>query len=194
MPPVDSNALPYLVNALKKRDGPLRSAYCSVWPLFPQWVTKRVPRPLPAADLRANACQFLRILRPGARAAIPELLHLLRDDDDFWVRGNAAAALGEIANSEDKPVVEALLAATGDKDPTVRSFTVTALGDIAIGEDKPVLEALLAATKDKNGMVWGNASRALWHLNPEAAAKAGVTNLNPAPIASPPPNSAGAVH
>jgi hypothetical protein len=54
---------------------------------------------------------LLASLGTTARPAIPELIRVLREDDDLGVRTAATWALGNIANREDKPVIEALVAA-----------------------------------------------------------------------------------
>src|SRR5580692_10793116 len=41
-PLLNSNSLPYLLQALKERDGPLLGAYLRLRPHFPGWLTHRV--------------------------------------------------------------------------------------------------------------------------------------------------------
>jgi len=107
--------------------------------------------------VRAASCVVLCHLGAAARPAIPELIRILREDHVWFVRTDAAWAIGNIAN----------------------------------GEDKLVVEALVAATKDTNAALMATAGTALTRLNPEAAVKAGVTNV--APGTWPPSNPAGAV-
>jgi hypothetical protein len=38
---LDTNALPYLIQALKQRDGVVRTAYNQLWPHLPGWLGKR---------------------------------------------------------------------------------------------------------------------------------------------------------
>jgi hypothetical protein len=134
--------VPYLIEALNRRDGLIRTSWIKLRGHFPAWPDERVAQPTPAALVRVVACCFLDSLGVSARPAIPKLIRAIRDDDDEHVRAIAAEILGNIAD----------------------------------GRDKPVVEALIAATRDKNFNVRASAWGALTHLNPAAAAKAGITN------------------
>src|SRR6188508_2497493 len=77
----------------------------------------------------------LRALGPSGKAAIPELLAILRDTNDpdaarFATRKMAALALGEIREQPDV-VVPALCEAMRDPDPQLRGLAVSALGSMA---------------------------------------------------------------
>lgn len=193
VPRIDSNAVPYLIEGVKRRDGPLQMAWIKLWGYSPDWFKRRVPEPTSAATMRGMCSLQLHKLGIAARGAIPEVVRVLREDDVGRVRAEAANILGSIANGQDKPVVEALVAAaTKDSDPGVRAGAADSLGQIANGHDKPVVEALVVVSKtDAEAFVRILASSALWHLNPEAAAKARVTNPF-AGMPRPTTNSAGA--
>lgn len=127
---LDSNAVPYLVHALKAREGALHAAYDRFWPDFPNWLKQRLPDPDPESEATATmfCCIWLGDLKTAARPAIPELIRVLREDDDAVTRGEAAWALGCINNQDDRQVVEALLAAvTKDTDSKVRQIAGNAL-------------------------------------------------------------------
>jgi HEAT repeat protein len=113
---LDSNAVPYLVQALKSKDGTLRKTYQKLWDHLPGWLQDRAAFPKSAANMRYNACWLLGFLRAKARPAIPELVRLLREDDDENVRMVAADSLGKIANRDDKAAVEALVATVANAD------------------------------------------------------------------------------
>ncbi len=127
-PPLDSNALPYLVDALKKKDGPLRRSYNDLWPHLPGWMQEHLPIPRYLSNVRWESCHLLSTFGVRAQSAIPELRRMLREDEYWQVRLAAAFALGKIARRDDKPVVEALVAAaTKDKDTHVRGQAAHAL-------------------------------------------------------------------
>jgi HEAT repeats len=130
-PALDSNAVPFLVHSLKQRDGALLKAYGSLLDAdLPDWLQKRLPIPKFAWMVRFNSCQFLNRLGASARPAIPELIRVMTEDEDGAVRAVAAGALGNIANHEDKPVIDALAGATKDKDATVARRAGEALSGI----------------------------------------------------------------
>ena len=113
---LDSNAVPYLVYALQRQDGPLRKAYRLCWEHMPRWLQSRAANP--AVVRRMVSCFLLASLGKNARPAIPELIRNMRKDDDLAVRASAAEALGKIANGDNKQVVEALVA-TATEDPSI---------------------------------------------------------------------------
>lgn len=192
---LDSNAVPYLVHALKTHHvGTLRTAYDRLYGHFPAWLKLHMPDPNEAALVRNQSCAYLSDEKSAARPAIPELIRELQGVDYPAIRASAAGALGNIANRADKPVVQALLlVTTKETDPLLRGNAVWALANIANSEDKQVVEALVAmATNDPDYKFRPVAGAALRHINPEEAAKAGVTNVATW-VAWPANNSAGAV-
>jgi len=129
-PSVDSNAVPFLVQTLK-RNGPLRRAYKGLWARLPFWWQNHMPDPMPRRDVRADSCMLLGRLGAAARPAIPELIRLLRDDEDRFVRLFAAYSLGSIATRDDTAAVEALVMATKDKEKFVREAASETLSIVA---------------------------------------------------------------
>jgi hypothetical protein len=95
----DSNAVPFLIKALK-RDSWIGAAVYrkQVWPKLPPAIQSHLPPPPPADIiwLRENAAKFLDRMGPMAEPAIPALIQALKEDDDLTVREFAAAALGNI--------------------------------------------------------------------------------------------------
>lgn len=74
--------------------------------------------PQKRGQIRAKAIYILGEVGPDARAAVPELLTILRDDPESSLRTYTAHALGKMGR--DPAVVQALTAAAkGDKDPDV---------------------------------------------------------------------------
>ncbi len=184
-PSLDSNAIPYLIQTLKKHDGAMRKAYDRLWPQLPGWLKGHLPTPFTSnkiflvsagdawreeymifpksgprssAGERVNSCYCLGAMGAGARPAIPDLIHLAREDDEGEVRVTAVWALANMARADDKSAVEALMT---------------------------------VATKDKYSYVRKVALWGLARIAPEAAARAGVTNA--AAGASPTTTPAGAV-
>jgi HEAT repeat protein len=74
--------------------------------------------PRTRGQIRAKAIYILGEVGPGARAAVPELLAILRDDPESYIRTYTAQALGKM--DRDPAIVAALKAAAkDDKDPDV---------------------------------------------------------------------------
>jgi hypothetical protein len=126
---IDSNAVPYLVQALKIRDGAFRRAYIRLWPHLPGWLQNYSTNPkyANAWRVKADCCAYLRILGKKARPAIPELICLLKQDDDELIRAWAAQALGVIGNPDDKAVIEALTMVAADKVSLAGQYSARAL-------------------------------------------------------------------
>lgn len=78
--------------------------------------------------------------------AVPAVIHALEEDQDVWVRDNAACVLGSIAGPTPTPeAVQALIRALeGDKDAHVRATAAAVLGYHALREPG-VMPALLQA-------------------------------------------------
>lgn len=93
-PAMDSNAVPYLAQVLKRRDGPSPNRRMRFWRGIPDWLKNQLGFATPAAEAKAASCQYLGNLGPTARPAIPDLIHVLRGDDYIVVRGTSAWALG----------------------------------------------------------------------------------------------------
>ncbi len=176
---LDSDAVPYLIHTLKATDGLMRRIYLRVWLRLPLALKRHLrapllqPRvlagwtgyqqgrkpgmvpmfasgPISGADLRLESCVLLSWVGADARPAIPELVHLLREDEYSQVRWCAALALGKIANPDDKTALDALNAAIlKDQDQVTKNWAGRALSDIA------------TRAAAKAGVT--NAPESLWH-------------------------------
>jgi hypothetical protein len=113
---LDSNAVPYLIQSLKSRDGLFRKAYINLYPRFPAWVRNRLSYPVPAEHKRSMAARLLGSMGSTARPAIPDLVHIVKADDNYYVRRDAINALRTLAYGYDAAVIECLKAASKDKD------------------------------------------------------------------------------
>ena len=91
----DSNAVPFLVEALK-RDSWIGAAIYrkQVWPRLPKGMQQHLPAPANRVDARETAVNYLRRMGPLAEPAIPALIRALKEDEEPHVRMNAVAALG----------------------------------------------------------------------------------------------------
>ncbi len=93
---VDARAVPYLIRALKRGEGPLQPKYNAAWWKFPAWMQKMLPYPYPSVIIRASAANELARLGPAAKPAIPALTAASTKDDDDRMRRTAAYALAEL--------------------------------------------------------------------------------------------------
>ena len=131
---LDSNAVPYLIWTLQQPDGPTHTAWLRFWPHLPGWVRNRVHAPNNNAGRKRASCAFLCGLYTYARPAIPELVRVLRDDDDWGVRWMAASTLRCLAISDDEAVLKALAAAAAkDPVPKVRDAAANTLMLLNLG-------------------------------------------------------------
>jgi hypothetical protein len=134
---LDSNAVPYLIQTLSARDGPLRQAYIHLYRHSPSWIQRRIDNPMPAAGRKSVAALFLGQIGPAARPAIPELIRLINSNEKAGVRGIAIHALSQIGTRNDAAVMDCLTTASRDASPSVRADAVAALQrlDPKIGPD-----------------------------------------------------------
>jgi hypothetical protein len=170
----DSNAVPFLTKALR-RDTWLGAAFyrTQVWPKLPPPIQMRLPRPpLGNTRMRMTAVDYLTLMGPMAKPAIPSLISALKRDDNLNVRCSAASALGKIGKG-DGSVTTALTKALSDPIPDVCGAAIRALGDTGRG-DRAVVAALTEALKDKTTGIRAEATNALLKIDPVAAAKAGI--------------------
>jgi HEAT repeat protein len=127
---------------------------------------------------------------PPAKPAIPMLLRTL-SGTNVWPRENAVRALGEI-RSDAADVVPPLISCLADPEPRLRLAAVMALRNFGT-DAKAAAPALLELLRDakrsvgpvlvmklppgvtvKTPTVGEMATNALWEIDPDAAAKAGV--------------------
>ena len=98
----DSNAVPFLVKALQRRESWLDDAHSWAYLKSPAWMREAVHLEYPASALamRLNAAEILGYMKGAARPAIPALARTLRTDGDPEVRRYAANALGRIGKGD----------------------------------------------------------------------------------------------
>ncbi len=113
----------------------------------------------------------LRSIGPAAARAVPCLLGAAASSD-LAIRNNALAALGEI-HAQSELAVPVLIKALRDPDASVRGAAACSLRDFG-ADAKPAVPALMQMLKDEDEYAGGLAAEALEHIDPEAAAKAGV--------------------
>jgi len=132
LPLLDSNAVPFLVEALDRQDGQLRRAYLRIWHKLPSRVQNRLPQPVPGWAIRANAAALLGTIGTNATPAIPALIRALKTDNVDLVRAFSAKSLAQI-HKGDKLVMEALAeAAKNDTEASVRFEALNALKEFNI--------------------------------------------------------------
>ena len=196
----DSNAIPFLVRALKGDTWSTASYRKWIWPKLPPTLRRHLA-PAPHLD-RERAAVLLGYMGPMAKPAIPILVKVMKEGQDWYVRRVAVWALGCIGGpSAEAAVMESL----NDKDPMVRYNAAHALmgmdpqtaepsnGDLfrnirievaialrELGKDaQPALPALTALLRDTNRIIRAFATNAMRQIDPEAAAKAGVKTRSP---------------
>ncbi len=155
-------AVPCLTNQLALRDGPLAKSWLWIWAKLPKTMTVRFPQPLKASELRAAAAWDLLYLGPAAKDAVPSLISALQDDD-FFVRLDAAAAFGQIG-PEAAPAIPALVHALTNQYRGVRfnsAYSLSLLGPLA----KDAVPALKDALNDSDPDVRAKALEALQKID-----------------------------
>jgi HEAT repeat protein len=129
-PKLDSNAVPFLAQALRRGDERSGPAYRNLWRRSPFWLQGLLPRSLQGSYVRLYAVIELVNLGKDAKPAIPALVRALKGNGDPNVREYAALALGRI-DTQNKIVREALISALNDNDFMVRLLATNALSGIA---------------------------------------------------------------
>jgi hypothetical protein len=120
IPVMDSNAVPFLVAAVNRRDGASRRLYTRLRTSMPHLVEARLPDPEPLSGIHFNAANALGSLGKDARAAVPSLIRLSKESNQADVRLSAIMALHRI-DPKDSQVREALMTATHDTNSAVRT-------------------------------------------------------------------------
>jgi hypothetical protein len=165
----DSNAVPFLVEALNRQSTPFEKAYASVWPRLSVSLRRRLGQPANPSHGRVVAATTLGSMGALAQPVIPALVRALNDRYPA-VRGAAASALGELGR-EDETVVTALRAALSDNSEEVRCYAARSLAQLG-HKDRTTINALVAALSAKSAWVRFNATNALMKVDAVAAAKA----------------------
>jgi HEAT repeats len=120
-----SNAVPYLVEVLNRKEGRFQEKYRNVWFRLPAYAQRIFPRPVNPLALQFGILQFLSEIGENARPAIPALINLLKSDNES-VRGVTIDCLADIGKG-DKTVTEALVKALNDPSVLVRWDAADAL-------------------------------------------------------------------
>ncbi len=142
-PVLDSDAIPFLIKALRRDSWFGAAVYRKrMWPRLPAAIKSHLPPPANPV-FRDRAASLLYWMGPTAEPAVPALIRALEQDDYYVVRNQAAAALGSIGKG-DSNVVTALVGALRDK--PVRSAAISALRQIGQGTNAAVA-ALTEASK-----------------------------------------------
>ena len=130
IPRLDRRALPILIEYLGIKDGSGKRLYLRLYlrqyPTLPNWIAKRLPRPMPAESVRFNSILALGTIGPDAKPAIPALIRILKGDPNPRVRFPAILALGRIGQ-KDESVRAALLGALADPNSDISLQAATAL-------------------------------------------------------------------
>jgi HEAT repeat protein len=171
----DSNAIPYLVEALDRQATPFEKAYAVVWPTLSVSLRRRLRPPADPIYGREVAAITLGGMGALAEPVIPALVRTLNDKVPT-VRSAAARSLGQLGRG-DKTVITALRAALSDNSEEVRLYAAVSLGQIG-QKDRTIGNALVAALSANSGWVRVNATNALMRADAVAAAKAlGILSL-----------------
>jgi hypothetical protein len=122
-------------------------------------------------DVRCTAVFALRSLGPVAMEALPSLIKCLKDPDS-GVRFFVILSLGEI-HQEPELAIPILMEYLNPKTQDWKMEALWSLYQFGPAA-KPAVPAVLKLLKDGDAVVGSYASDVLKHLDPEAAAKAGV--------------------
>jgi HEAT repeat protein len=146
----DSNAIPFLVNALQRRENWLD--YAHRWAYFETPAGMReamhLEHPASALAMRLNAAEILGQMKEAARPAIPALARTLRTDGDPEVRRYAANALGRIGRG-DGFAIAALTEALKDGNFQVR---ISAAGNLLLADAETARKAGVSTNSPFFGM------------------------------------------
>jgi hypothetical protein len=161
---LDTNAIPFLVLALKKRDTFTQRTYQLIFPKFPSWIKHHVPEPRAASLYRANAITFLRLLALEQPSAAPliscALAQALQTNEDPVVRFRSAEVLTLLARNDAQVASIFCHALTTEKDAKVRAYLVYQLRYF---EQQPtiVVPALIERLSDNDAQVRARAAESL---------------------------------
>lgn len=196
IPSLDSNAVPYLVQVLKSRDGALRRAYNNLWTRLPGWLKKRLPGGPVTIFEDGPQLSFPPVFRFGTSPnGIPRTNAMnitFGPPSSTQARANSCIVLGRLGVDARPAIPELIHCLRADDDPSVRQRAAWALGQIAVGKDEDVVSALaVAAKKDSDPDVKSYAQLALRTMGSEAAAKSGLTNAAAGTLPPTATNSAG---
>ena len=84
-----------LIQALQRKDSPIKKAYLKFFPKLPLFVQRNLPIPIDSVSVRCDAIIVLGSMGVEVEPAIPALLIALKDEESS-VRMDAAGDLGNI--------------------------------------------------------------------------------------------------
>jgi HEAT repeat protein len=171
--PLGTNAVPLLIQALGKRDGPFAKLYFKVWLRLPAVLKKKAPKPVDAERVRSEGANAFDWYRGGSRLAVPALVRALEDESPT-VRLNAASALGRICSNE-KDLLQVSKQAMNNRNMAVRANIVETLNICPWPEE--VTPLALRALKDPAPEVRFIAAKLLMRMDAQKAVKEGVVPL-----------------
>lgn len=169
--------VPVFAEALRERDPPDDARKVALYyglPRYARVAGTAVPalRDLikdPDASVRDQAMSLLGEIGPVAKAAVPDLLAVLRDRSAHpRDRGEAAAALGGVSHS-DTDMVPVLIRASTDPAPGVRLGAVRGLGNLGVATPDVVATLTAALSSGGDPDLRRQAVFALGRLGPGAA-------------------------
>src|SRR5579883_1463434 len=108
---IGTNAIPFLIRKLETKDTKVRRIWLQLQDRLPESLAASLPHLDDAATLRSEAADWLALLGPDSKAALPQLIEVLHDTDEV-VRQNAVNAVGAIGPDAGAavPVLKQLLA------------------------------------------------------------------------------------
>ena len=171
-PKTDSNAIPYLVRALHRRESRFSKAYLRIWLRSPAWIKNRSPTPVIAEQVRRSTAEALGRMRDTGKAAIPALCDALRDDESMDVRIWAAMSLGKLGKGDEQATM-ALFEVLANKDSPIQRYAAGALAEIGTSA-RIAVPVLIECLSCDDMPLRIAASDALKQIDPEAATRAGV--------------------
>jgi hypothetical protein len=188
----DSNAVPVLIRALRRR-GWVETKYYRewLWPKCPPAIRAHLPPP--NDTIWQNATLFLGQMGSIAKPAIPALIRVLKNDGDRHARRDAALTLGHLGK-DDTTVIAALQAALKDdgsvafgaawalwridheaaikvlrehENAEVRCIAAWALGQVGKADQRTVAALKEASSKDPERAVRERALLELARIEPD---------------------------
>ena len=123
-------AVPILIHALERRNGPIQRTYGKIWERLPRATRMRLGMPVAWERVRSNAALTLGLLGVDIRRAAPSLGRALRDENQD-VRLNAARCLFNLMPAlgpEKESLLPDVIVALGDTNLLVREQAAIFLG------------------------------------------------------------------
>ncbi len=157
---IGTNALPYLLEALRREDWPMRK-YVVAWVSEHKWLKSKVKLPPSADEIRGRALDAITWLGPAAKPALPDILPLVTNQN-YQVKINALFAIRSIGPDAQlvRPVVPGMMQSLGDTNWTMRLAAVNALAALRPPPPEAV-PALVRLLNDSNENVREEAMHSL---------------------------------